>query len=60
MRARGAGRILITGSIAGFIPGTFSRGLQRHQGLHRLLLIRAARRVEGQWGYRDLSDARRH
>jgi uncharacterized protein len=24
MRARGAGRILITGSIAGFIPGTFS------------------------------------
>ena len=43
MRARGSGRILITGSIAGFMPGTYPGGLQRHQGVPRLLLLRAAR-----------------
>ena len=35
MRARGDGRILITGSIAGFMPGTYPGGLQRHQGVPR-------------------------
>ena len=43
MRARGAGRILITGSIAGFMPGHLPGGLQRHEGVPRLVLVRAAR-----------------
>ena len=35
MRSRGGGRILITGSIAGFMPGHLSGGLQRLEGLSR-------------------------
>ena len=33
MRAANEGKILITGSIAGFMPGTYPGRLQRHQGI---------------------------
>src|SRR5215218_9998607 len=57
MQARGAGRILITGSIAGLYAGSLSGGLQRHQGVHRLLFLRAAQRTEGLRRHRHLPDA---
>ena len=41
----GSGRILITGSIAGYMPGSLPGRLQRHQGVHRLVLVRAAQRA---------------
>ena len=47
MRARKRGQILITGSIAGFMPGHLPGGLQRQQGVPRFLLLRPARRDEG-------------
>ena len=34
MRSYGQGRILITGSIAGFIPGSFAAAYNRYQSLH--------------------------
>jgi short-subunit dehydrogenase len=43
MRSRGKGRILITGSIAGFVPGTLSGRLRRHESISRFLLLFAAR-----------------
>jgi short-subunit dehydrogenase len=39
MRARGKGRILITGSIAGFMPGSFS-AVYNGQSVRRLFLLR--------------------
>jgi NAD(P)-dependent dehydrogenase (short-subunit alcohol dehydrogenase family) len=35
MRSRGKGRILLTGSIARFMPGTYQPRPQRHQSLRR-------------------------
>ena len=54
----GSGRILITGSIAGYMPGSLPGGLQRHQGVHRLVLVRAAQRARGHRRDRHLPDAR--
>ena len=59
MRARGQGRILITGSIAGFMPGTFRRSTTAPRR-SRLVLVRAAGRAQGHRRDRDLPDAGRH
>ena len=53
------GRILITGSIAGFMPGSFQAVYNAQQGVSRLVLVRAARGAEGQRRHRDLPDAGR-
>ncbi len=42
MRTAGTGKILITGSIAGFMPGSFQAVYNGTQGFPRFLLIRAA------------------
>jgi hypothetical protein len=42
MRRRNAGRILITGSIAGFIPGSFQGRLLRHLFLDSVVTIGSA------------------
>jgi uncharacterized protein len=60
MRERRAGRILFTGSIAGFMPEHVPGRLQRHEGVHRLLRVRAPRRARRQWSDGDVSDARAH
>ncbi len=59
MRARRSGRILFTGSIAGFMPGTFQAVYNGTKAFHRFVLVRAARRAEGFRRHRDLPDARR-
>ena len=43
MRNAGGGRILITGSIAGFVPGTFHAVYNASKSLPRFVLLRAAR-----------------
>jgi hypothetical protein len=57
-RERGRGRILITGSIVGFVPGTYGR-LQRQQGVPRFVLVRAASRAQGHRHRRHLPHAGR-
>jgi uncharacterized protein len=47
MRRRNAGKILITGSIAGFYSRQFPRRLQRHQGLSQFLFFCDPRRAAG-------------
>jgi short-subunit dehydrogenase len=59
MRERGNGRILITGSVAGFHPRHLPGGVQRHQGLHRQLFLGLARGAEGHRRVRYLPHARR-
>jgi hypothetical protein len=46
MRRRNAGRILITGSIAGFIPGSFQGRLLRHLFLDSVVTIGSAAGLE--------------
>gem|GEM_PF-2764310 len=58
MRARESGRILVTGSIAGFMPGLLPGGLHRHKGFPRFVLARLAQRVEGFRRNRELPHAR--
>lgn len=60
MREEGHGRILITGSIAGYMPGTFHAVYNASKAFLDFLLVRAARRAEGHRRYRDLPDARRN
>ena len=50
MRARGQGRILIAGSIAGFMPGTYQAVYNAHESVHRLVLVRAAPRAAKESG----------
>jgi NAD(P)-dependent dehydrogenase (short-subunit alcohol dehydrogenase family) len=45
MRSRHEGRILLTGSIGGIAARDLSSGLQRHEGVPRLLLCRAQQRA---------------
>ena len=47
MRARDAGRILITGSIAGFMPGTFQAVYNGTKAFIDSFSVRAAQRAEG-------------
>jgi uncharacterized protein len=49
MSARGTGRILITGSIAGFMPGTF-QAVYNGTKASRFLLVRASCRARGYTG----------
>ena len=49
MRKRGKGRILITGSIAGFMPGAFHAVYNASKAFLELVLIRPARRGQGHW-----------
>jgi short-subunit dehydrogenase len=58
MHDRKAGKVLITGSIAGFTPGAF-QALSRHEGLHRLVLVCPTGRAEGFGHYCYLPHARR-
>ena len=58
MKARGEGKILITGSIAGLMPGHLSGGLQRDEGVRGLVLLRPAARTQGQRRDGHLPDAR--
>ena len=60
MRRRNSGRILITGSIAGFVPGSFQAVYNGTQGLSQFFLFRAAGRAEGYQRHRDLPDAGGH
>ena len=59
MRSKQSGRILITGSIAGFTPGTFQAVYHGTKAFVRFLLLRPAQRAEGQRCNRDLSYAGR-
>ena len=59
MRQRNAGRILITGSIAGFVPAA-SSDLQRYKGLPQFILFRTARGAKGCQDHRDMPDAGCH
>ena len=47
MVARNDGKVLVTGSIAGYIPGSVPGGLQRHQGVRRQLHRGAPQRDQG-------------
>lgn len=58
IRARNEGKILITGSITGFMPGTYQAGLQRHKSVSRFLFLRHPGRTERDKHYRHLPDAR--
>jgi uncharacterized protein len=46
MRNANEGRVLITGSIAGFTPGSFQAVLQRLESVSQLALLRTARGAE--------------
>jgi short-subunit dehydrogenase len=59
MRARNAGKILITGSIAGFNPRQFPGGLQRHQSVPGFVLLCASGGASRYRGHRDLPYAGR-
>ena len=58
MRARNAGKILITGSIAGF-SRQFPGGLQRHQGFPGFIFVRTAGRASRYGSNRNLPYAGR-
>ena len=60
MRDRGEGRILFTGSIAGFIPGTFQAVYNASKAFIEFVLDRAQARTQGQRCQRHGFDARRH
>ena len=47
MRDRNDGRILITGSIAGFMPGSYQAVYNGTKAFLELILLRAAERAEG-------------
>ena len=59
MRRRNAGKILITGSIAGFIPGSFQAVYNGTKAFLELVFVRPSRRTARHKSYRDLSDAGR-
>ena len=58
MRARGKGRIMITGSIAGFVPGAYQAIYNATQGVYQFIHLRAPGGIEGQRGRSHLPDAR--
>ena len=60
MRARGSGRILITGSIAGFIPGTFQAVVHGTKALLDSFSFALRAELKDSRRYCDLPDARRH
>jgi short chain dehydrogenase len=60
MRRRGDGRILITGSIAGFMPGSFQAVYNGSKAFPGFILVCAARGVARHRRHRHLPDARRH
>ena len=58
MRSQGAGRILITGSIAGFIPGTFQAVYNGTKAFVELIFVRITSRAPEVGRDRDVPDAR--
>ena len=59
MRASGKGRILITGSIAGFMPGTFQAAYNGSKAFLDSFSFALAQRAEGHRHHGHLPDARR-
>ena len=60
MRARDQGRILITGSIAGFMPGTYQAVYNGTKAFLDSFSFALRARAEGHRHHRHLPDARRH